>query len=85
MKVVPIRVTGTREAMPPGRLWPKRLRAVPVSKRHRITVSFGEPITPTGDAAELIESVQKFFNDSDGTGSPYKSPYSRLGSRNGGD
>jgi 1-acyl-sn-glycerol-3-phosphate acyltransferase len=82
LKVVPIRVTGTREAMPPGRLWPKRLQALPVSKRHRITVSFGEPITPTGDAAELIESVQKFFADGE-SANPYKSPYLRRGSSNG--
>ena len=26
LSIVPIRVTGTRAAMPPGRLWPKRLR-----------------------------------------------------------
>ena len=82
MKVVPIRVTGTREAMPPGRLWPRRLEGLPVSKRHRITVSFGEPITPTGDAAELIESVQKFFADGE-SANPYKSPYLRRGSQNG--
>lgn len=77
MKVVPIRVTGTREAMPPGRIWPKRLRGTMVSKRHRITVSFGEPITPTGDAAELIASVQKFFAGGDGSHNPYRSPYTR--------
>ena len=36
--------------MPPGRFWPKRLRSKPVPRRHRIEVSFGEPITATGDA-----------------------------------
>jgi 1-acyl-sn-glycerol-3-phosphate acyltransferase len=84
MKVVPIRVTGTREAMPPGRIWPKRLRGTMVSKRHRITVSFGEPIAPTGDAAELITSVQKFFDDGEGSGRPYRSPYARSGSQKNG-
>ena len=49
--------------MPPGRMWPKRRHANPVSRRHRITVSFGDPITPTGDTSALIESVQQFFND----------------------
>jgi 1-acyl-sn-glycerol-3-phosphate acyltransferase len=81
LKIVPIRVTGTREAMPPGRFWPKRLRAKPVSKRHRITVSFGEPITPTGDTAQLIESVQHFFEDGNGGSGPYRSPYARRGAK----
>jgi 1-acyl-sn-glycerol-3-phosphate acyltransferase len=83
LKIVPIRVTGTREAMPPGRIWPKRLRlrGRTVSKRHRITVSFGEPIQPTGDTTQLIESVQKFFDSSNGGISPYRSPYARLGSK----
>lgn len=81
LKVVPIRVTGTREAMPPGRLWPKRLRASPVSRRHRITVSFGEPISPTGNTGELIDNVQRFF---EGAGAPnrlYQSPYARLANK----
>lgn len=84
LKVVPIRVTGTREAMPPGRLWPTRLRAGAVSKRHRITVSFGEPISPTRDAADLIASVQQFFDDGTAGGSgPYRSPYARRSARDG--
>jgi 1-acyl-sn-glycerol-3-phosphate acyltransferase len=78
LKIVPIHVTGTREAMPPGRIWPKRLRAIPLSRRHRITVSFGEPISPTGDTAQLIERVQAFFeNGTSGIG-PYRSPYTKL-------
>jgi 1-acyl-sn-glycerol-3-phosphate acyltransferase len=83
LKIVPIRVTGTREAMPPGRIWPKRLRlrGKTVSKRHRITVSFGEPIQPTGDTTQLIESVQRFFDSSNGGISPYRSPYARLGAK----
>jgi 1-acyl-sn-glycerol-3-phosphate acyltransferase len=79
LKIVPIRVTGTRDAMPPGRIWPKRLRARPVSKRHRITVSFGEPITPTGDTGELIESVRQFFEDAGSGSGPYRTPYVRRG------
>ena len=46
LSIVPIRVTGTRAAMPPGRLWPKRLHGKVFSRRHRIDVSFGEPIPP---------------------------------------
>jgi 1-acyl-sn-glycerol-3-phosphate acyltransferase len=78
LKIVPIRVTGTREAMPPGRLWPKRLRSTPLPKRHRITVSFGEPISSTGDAADLIEQVQHFFGEVGGSGGLYRSPYARM-------
>jgi 1-acyl-sn-glycerol-3-phosphate acyltransferase len=75
LAVVPIRVTGTRDAMPPGRIWPKRLRGKLLSKRHRIEVSFGEPIRPNGDATALIERVQRFFESGDGGSLP--SPYRR--------
>jgi 1-acyl-sn-glycerol-3-phosphate acyltransferase len=74
IKIVPIRVTGTAQAMPPGRLWPKRLRDRPMPKRHRIEVSFGEPITATGDANDLMESVRGFFENGSGP-TPYRSPY----------
>jgi 1-acyl-sn-glycerol-3-phosphate acyltransferase len=74
LTIVPIRVTGTAQAMPPGRLWPKRLRNKPVPKRHRIEVSFGEPINATGDATELMETVRGFFENGGGP-SPYRSPY----------
>jgi 1-acyl-sn-glycerol-3-phosphate acyltransferase len=75
LSIVPIRVTGTRDAMPPGRLWPKRLRGKLISKRHRIEVSFGEPIRPTEDATALIERVQRYFESGDGGSLP--SPYRR--------
>jgi 1-acyl-sn-glycerol-3-phosphate acyltransferase len=74
LSIVPIRVTGTGETMPPGRLWPKRLHGKVLPKRHRIEVSFGEPIRPTGDATALIERVQRFFESGDGgsSASPYR-------------
>ena len=76
MSIVPIRVTGTAEAMPPGRLWPRRLRGKLMSRRHRITVAFGDPIPPNGgDTAALIERVQSFFDNGDG--GPSRSPYRR--------
>lgn len=75
LTIVPIRVTGTAEAMPPGRFWPRRLRNKPVPRRHRIEVSFGEPITATGDADEVMEYVKTFFQS--GSVSPYRSPYRR--------
>ena len=79
LSIIPIRVTGTADAMPPGRRWPKRLRRGPLSHRHRIEVSFGEPIPPTVDPATLIERVQKFFEN----GAPASvSPYRRSTSKN---
>jgi 1-acyl-sn-glycerol-3-phosphate acyltransferase len=76
LAIIPIRVTGTAEAMPPGKLWPKRLRRrVGVSSRHRIEVSFGDPIQPTDDTAALIERVQTFFENTNGR--PSVSPYRR--------
>ncbi|HTX07113.1 MAG TPA: lysophospholipid acyltransferase family protein [Solirubrobacteraceae bacterium] len=73
LTIVPIRVTGTAEAMPPGRFWPRRRRPVPLSGRHRIEVSFGDPIVPTADADQVMESVSSFFQN--GSASPYRSPY----------
>jgi 1-acyl-sn-glycerol-3-phosphate acyltransferase len=84
LSIVPIRVTGTAAAMPPGRIWPRRLRGTLMSKRHRILVSFGEPIPPTADAAELIARVQTYFDNGDG--GPSMSPYRRprlTGARGG--
>jgi 1-acyl-sn-glycerol-3-phosphate acyltransferase len=81
LSIVPIRVTGTAEAMPPGRLWPKRMSGV-VPRRHKIEVSFGEPIPPNRDTAALIERVQSFFDNS--TGGPSRSPYRRTTQKAGG-
>jgi 1-acyl-sn-glycerol-3-phosphate acyltransferase len=61
-KIVPIIVQGTAEAMPPGQGWPKRLRGKFFSRRHKIEVRFGDPITPEGDVAATIERVQEFFD-----------------------
>lgn len=75
LAVVPIRVTGTSAAMPPGRLWPRRLRGKLLSHRHPVEVAFGEPIRPGAEASVLIERVQRFFEDGEGGGglaSPYR-------------
>jgi len=74
LTIIPIRVSGTAQAMPPGRVWPRRLRDKQVLRRHRIEVSFGEPITASGDPAELMESVRGFFENG-GAPTPYRSPY----------
>ncbi len=76
LPIVPIRVDGTAQAMPPGQFWPKRLRGRLFSRRHRIHVSFGEPIPPQVDAAAMIERVQSFFESGD-AGTPSRTPYGR--------
>jgi 1-acyl-sn-glycerol-3-phosphate acyltransferase len=70
LPVVPIRVSGTRDVMPPGRLWPKRLHGKVISKRHRVQVSFGEPIKPADDAGAVIDRVQRFFEQDDNGAGP---------------
>jgi 1-acyl-sn-glycerol-3-phosphate acyltransferase len=67
MPIVPIRVTGTRAAMPPGHFWPTRNHERFVSKRYPVSIAFGEPIQPSEDVTAAIRSVQLFFeNGSDG-------------------
>ena len=75
LPIVPIRVSGTAAAMPPGAVWPKRLRGRLFSRRHRVEVAFGEPIEPLADTAALIERVQQFFES--GEPGPSLSPYRR--------
>jgi 1-acyl-sn-glycerol-3-phosphate acyltransferase len=65
LPVIPIRVTGTRDAMPPGRLWPSRLHGQAVSKRHRVSIAFGDPITSTDNPSAVTQAVQKFFESGD--------------------
>jgi 1-acyl-sn-glycerol-3-phosphate acyltransferase len=51
--VVPVRVRGTFEALPKGRIWPRR---------HPVQVAFGaalrfEAATPYAEAADAIEAA----------------------------
>jgi 1-acyl-sn-glycerol-3-phosphate acyltransferase len=65
MPIVPIRVSGTRAAMPPGRFWPKRIQGLFFTKRHPVSISFGEPISPNEDATIVVEKLAKFFTASE--------------------
>jgi 1-acyl-sn-glycerol-3-phosphate acyltransferase len=65
VQIIPIRVTGTRAAMPPGRFWPSRLRGRNGTGRHSVDICFGDPITPTGDVHAMIKTVQHFFEDAE--------------------
>jgi 1-acyl-sn-glycerol-3-phosphate acyltransferase len=66
--ILPIYVSGTRAAMPPGRLWPKRWRRGVMSHRHRITIRFGPAIRPLpGEHRnQTMARVQAWFDEQDG-------------------
>ena len=75
--IVPILVKGTHEAMPPGRNWPKRLKGRFLSRRHRVEVCFGPPITVGDgeDRREVMERVRTFLEAESSNGS---TPSERL-------
>jgi 1-acyl-sn-glycerol-3-phosphate acyltransferase len=61
VSIIPVRITGTREAMPPGRYWPTRTRSRNGNKRHAVSISFGDPIAPSEDASAVTETVRDYF------------------------
>ena len=74
--ILPIYVSGTGDAMPPGRSWPKKLRAGRL-RRTPITVRFGPPISalPGEHRNETMGRVQAWFDAQTGivptgTGTP---------------
>ena len=70
VQIIPIRVTGTRAAMPPGKFWPARLRGKNGSQRHSIDVCFGDPIATDGNSRDVLRTVERFFKgDADLEGS----------------
>src|SRR3954465_8628550 len=94
--IVPIYVSGTREAMPPGRSWPKRLTAGMIFRRHPIAIRFGPPIRPRDGAHrhETRARAQAWFDaqagaDTNGAAGPPRStgapaderPVAAVGSR----
>jgi 1-acyl-sn-glycerol-3-phosphate acyltransferase len=61
--IVPIHVSGTHDAMPPGQNWPKRKPGRFFSRRHQLEVRFGQPIRPQSEAErrEVMEEVREFW------------------------
>jgi 1-acyl-sn-glycerol-3-phosphate acyltransferase len=61
--IVPVRVTGTHEAMPPSASWPHRVKGRLFSHRHQVEVAFGAPIAPRADEtpAQLMARVSAFY------------------------
>ena len=64
--IVPIHVSGTHAAMPPGRYWMRRSPARPLPRRHPIEIRFGAPIHPDSDEhrTDVMEHVRVFFEQS---------------------
>jgi 1-acyl-sn-glycerol-3-phosphate acyltransferase len=61
--VVPIFVSGTHDAMPPGQNWPKRRPGRLFSRRHQVEVRFGEPIAPRDESERhaVMDEVRAFW------------------------
>ncbi len=61
--MVPIYLSGTHEAMPPGQNWPKRIPGRLFSRRHEVEVRFGDPIRPrdADDRREVMDEVRAFW------------------------
>src|SRR5262245_61251787 len=63
LNIVPIWVGGTHEAMPPGQNWPKRLPGRFFSRRVKVEVRFGPPISPrdASERREVMAEVRDFW------------------------
>ena len=58
--IIPIRVRGTHDAMPPGRNWPKRVRGF-LSRRHQVQIDFGPAIFAVDgeDPSAMMDRVRR--------------------------
>ena len=67
--IIPVRIKGTHDAMPPGQNWPKRVRGF-FSRRHRLEVHFGPMIVVTSseDPADVMDRVRRYLEDAAGHG-----------------
>lgn len=63
VSIIPIRVTGTSDAMPPGRFWPTRGTSRNGHKRHPVSISFGDPIAPSEDVSAVTKRVSHYFEE----------------------
>jgi 1-acyl-sn-glycerol-3-phosphate acyltransferase len=62
--IVPIYISGTHEAMPPGQNWPQRKPGRFFSQRHKVEVRFGDPIRPRAveDRGDVMDEVRAFWD-----------------------
>ena len=70
--IVPIFVSGTRQAMPPGRRWMGRAPGRGRSRRHPVEIRFGAVIHPRPGEhrTEVMERVRLFFAESGASTTP---------------
>jgi 1-acyl-sn-glycerol-3-phosphate acyltransferase len=61
--IIPIYVSGTHAAMPPGQNWPKRRPGRLFSRRHKVEGRFGQPVRCADPALrrEAMAEVQEFW------------------------
>src|SRR3954464_2861409 len=85
--IMPIYVAGTREAMPPGRSWPKRKRVGLALRRHPICLRFGPPIRalPGERGNETRARVQAWFDAREPGGARSGKPSSPRTTPNAGE
>jgi 1-acyl-sn-glycerol-3-phosphate acyltransferase len=62
--IVPIYLSGTHDAMPPGQNWPRRIPGRFLSRRHKVEARFGQPIRPRSveERHEAMEAVREFWD-----------------------
>jgi 1-acyl-sn-glycerol-3-phosphate acyltransferase len=62
--IVPIYLSGTHKAMPPGQNWPQRIPSRFFSRRHEVEVRFGEPIRARDpeQRREIMDEVRAFWD-----------------------
>jgi 1-acyl-sn-glycerol-3-phosphate acyltransferase len=78
--IVPIYISGTHEAMPPGRNWPKRKPGRLLSRRHEVEVRVGHPIRPDSaeDRHEVMNEVRLFWQRKGLPAAPVPEPEDAL-------
>jgi 1-acyl-sn-glycerol-3-phosphate acyltransferase len=64
LRILPVRVSGTRAAMPPGGGWLRRPRGRRWLRRHRVEINFGSPIDPKAfpNRAAVMEQVRAYLS-----------------------
>lgn len=62
--IVPMYVSGTHDAMPPGQNWPKRRPGRFLPRRHKVEVRFGAPIKSRDEEhrREVMDEVRAFWD-----------------------
>ncbi len=74
LAIVPVYVSGTHTAMPPGRKWMHREPGRLTGGRHPIAVRFGPPVRPRDGEhrVEVMERVRRFFEASGAVTTPHE-------------